>query len=250
MGSLEGKLYHFNREVVTGKESTLVVSDDLSVVDVWYQRLGHLNQQHFNTLSLASGMKLSTASKLSFCEGCMEGKMQRKSFKHVIHHQSKKKLELIHSDVCEPLQVESIGGSRYFVTFIDDYSGVSLFTLSSTKQKCLKNSSLFEMKVTKECGQATVKLRTDNGGEYMSKDFWEYLASIGIEYQLTVPHSPQNGVAERLNCTLMESARAMLSHANLSNKLWAEAVATAAYLRNRTTPSAVPTLYERYPHVK
>ena len=54
-----------------------------------------------------------------------------------------------------------------------------------------------------------------------------------------MPHSPQqNGVAERLNHTLMESARAMLSHSNLPDKFWAEAVATAAYLRNRSTTSA------------
>ena len=98
---------------------------------------------------------------------------------------------------------------------------------------------LFEAMVTKECGEPIMKLRTDNGGEYMSKDFQAYLTSKGIEHQLTIPHSPQqNGVAERLNRTLMESARAMLSHSNLPNKFWAEAVATAAYLRNRTTTSA------------
>ena len=93
--------------------------------------------------------------------------------------------------------------------------------------------------VTKECGEPIMKLRTDNGGEYTSTGFQAYLASKGIEHQLTVPHSPQqNGVAERLNRTLMESARAILSHANLPNNLWAEAIATAAYLRNRITTSA------------
>ena len=93
--------------------------------------------------------------------------------------------------------------------------------------------------MTLECGEPIMKLRTDNGGEYMSKEFQTYLTSKGIEHQLTVPHSPQqNGVAERLNSTLMESARAMLSHSNLPNKFWAEALATAAYLRNRITTSA------------
>ena len=72
--------------------------------------------------------------------------------------------------------------------------------------------------MTKESGEPIMKLRTDNGGEYMSKDFQAYLTSKGIEHQLTIPHSPQqNGVAERLNRTLMESARAMLSHSNVPN---------------------------------
>ena len=97
----------------------------------------------------------------------------------------------------------------------------------------------FEATVTKECGEPIMKLRTNNGGEYASKEFQAYLTSKGIEHQLTIPHSPQkNGVADRLNRTLMESARAMLSHSNLSNRFWAEAGATAVYVRNRAATSA------------
>ena len=156
-----------------------------------------------------------------------------------MHRQLKRKLELVHSNVCGPLQVESIGGSRYFVTFIDDYSRCVSIHFIKYKTEVFEKFKHFEAMVTKECGLPIRKLRTDNGGEYMSKDFQTYLALKGIEHQLTVPHSPQqNGVAERLNRTLMESTRAMLSHANLPKKLWAEAVATAAYLRNRTTTSA------------
>ena len=165
--------------------------------------------------------------------------MQRKPFKPLTHPQSKKKLELVHSDVCGPLQAESIGGSRYFVTFIDDYSRCVSVYFIKHKTEVFEKFKLFEAMVTKECGESIIKLRTDNGGEYVSKDFQAYLASKGIEHQLTVPHSPQqNGVAEWLNRTLMQSARSMLSHSNMPNKFWAEAVATAAYLRNRTTTSA------------
>ena len=113
MGSLAGKLYHLKYEVLTGKEDASMVSEDLSKIDLWYQQLGHLNRQ-LTTLvdrGLASGIKLSTTSKLSFCEGCVEGKMQCKPLKPLTHQQSKKKLELVQSDVCGPLQVESVGGS-------------------------------------------------------------------------------------------------------------------------------------------
>ena len=154
----------------------------------------------------------------------------------MIHQQSKRKLELVHSDVCGPLQVESIGGSRYFITFIDDYSRcVRSFYQAQTE--VFEKFKHFEAMVTKECGESIRKLRTDNGAS-ICKDFQTYLTSKGIEHKLTVPHSPQqNGVAERLNRILMESARAMLSHANLPKKLWAEAVATAAYIRNHTITS-------------
>ena len=63
---------------------------------------------------------------------------------------------------------------------------------------------LFDTMVTKECVEPIMKLRTDNGGEYMSTDFQAYLASKGIEHQPTIPYSPQqNGVAERVNRTHM-----------------------------------------------
>ena len=75
------------------------------------------------------------------------------------------------------------------------------------KTEVFEKFKLFDTMVTKECGEPIMKLRTDNGGEYMSTDFQAYLASKGIEHQPTIPHSPQqNGVAERVNRTLMESA--------------------------------------------
>ena len=119
---IKGKLYHFKKcEVVAGKETASIVSGDTSYVDLWHQRLDHLNWQQLNTLvnwGLASGITLSTTSKLSFWEGCVEGKMQCMQTVLTlslwsIDQQLKKKLELIHSDVCGPLQVELISGSRY-----------------------------------------------------------------------------------------------------------------------------------------
>ena len=79
---LTGKLYHLKCEVIADKESASIVSEDLPEGDLWHQRLGHVNRQQLNTLvdrDLASGIKLSPTSKLlSFCEGCIEGKVQRK----------------------------------------------------------------------------------------------------------------------------------------------------------------------------
>ena len=83
-------------------------------------------------------------------------------------------------------------------------------------------------------------LRSDNGGEYLSNEFKIYLKSKGIHHELTVPHCPeQNGVAERMNRTLMEMARSMMAHAGLPDKYWAEAVEAAAYIRNRTSTSSI-----------
>ena len=104
----------------------------------------------------------------------------------------------------------------------------------------------FETKVTNQSGVRIGTLRTDNGGKYMSKEFQDYLASKGITHELTMPHTPQqNRVAEQMNRKLQESARAMLSHANLPQGYWAEAIAAAAYLRNRV---AISPVEQKTPH--
>ena len=89
--------------------------------------------------------------------------------------------------------------------------------------------------VERSTGRRIISLRTDNGGEYTSLEFQSYLKREGIKHELTVPRSPeQNGVAERLNRTLMEAVRSMLVGAQLPQRFWAEALATAVYLRNRS----------------
>ena len=83
-------------------------------------------------------------------------------------------------------------------------------------------------------------LRTDNGGEYESDAFRMYCQNEGITRHLTASYTPeQNGVAERLNRTLLERARSMLSHSGLPAIFWAEAVNTAAYLLNLSPHSAL-----------
>ena len=77
-------------------------------------------------------------------------------------------------------------------------------------------------------------LRTDNGLEYCGKDFDKRLENFGIERQRTVAYTPQqNGIAERMNRTLVEMARCMLLESGVSTGFWAEAIQTAAYIRNR-----------------
>lgn len=83
-------------------------------------------------------------------------------------------------------------------------------------------------------------LRTDNGTEYVNKGLEEFLKKEGVKHQTTVPYIPQqNGLAERLNRTIVERARTMLVDAELEKPFWAEAVSAAVYLINRSPPSGV-----------
>jgi reverse transcriptase-like protein len=99
-------------------------------------------------------------------------------------------------------------------------------------------------------------LRSDRGGEYLSEEFSVHLKKAGTVRKLTVHDTPEhNGVAERLNRTLMEKVRAMLHDSDLPKFLWAEATAHAVYLKNRTWTRTIgdttpfELLYKEKPNV-
>ena len=116
------------------------------------------------------------------------------------------------------------------------------------KSEVINKFKDFETIVTNVCDQKIGALRTDNGGEYISREFQEYLKSRGIRHEPTIAYTPeQNGIAERLNRTLAEAARSMISQAGLNSNYWREAVATAAYVQNHTVTTAfTETPYERW----
>ena len=83
-------------------------------------------------------------------------------------------------------------------------------------------------------------IHTDNGGGFTSSEFEAHLCAEEVGHELTIPKNlEQNEVADRMNRTLVETVRSMLSHANLPHKLWGEALSTLAYLQNRSPTKAV-----------
>lgn len=143
-------------------------------------------------------------------------------------------LDLIHSDVCGPMRVASLGGSKYFVQFIDDHSRWGEIRFLKSKDEVLAATkeviNLFETQTERK-----VKcLHSDNGREYLNEASDVFLKKRGITRRLTIPHNPeQNGISERRNRTIVEMARCLLLQSGLPRFLWGEAVNTANYLRNR-----------------
>lgn len=128
----------------------------------------------------------------------------------------------------------SIGGSKYFLTLIDEYTRKVFIYFLKSKDQVASYFEQFQAQVENETGQRIKKLRMDNGREYVNQNLERTLRNSGIKYQLTVPYSPQlNGLAERMDRTLVEKARSMLFESDLPTCYWAE-VSTAAYLVNRS----------------
>src|SRR4051812_48979716 len=105
------------------------------------------------------------------CEECVQAKQHKNSFSKDAGNKSKAILEIIYSDVCGPIQVDSNGGNKYFVTSIDDFSRKLWTYLIKKKSEVIEVFAKFKSMVERQSGRKLKVLRTDGGGEYVSKDF-------------------------------------------------------------------------------
>ena len=168
------------------------------------------------------------------CESCILGKQKNVSFLKTGRTPNAEKLELVHTDLWGPSPVASLGGSRYYITFIDDSSRKVWVYFLKNKSKVFENFKKWKAMVETETGLKVKCMRLDNGGEYINGRFSEYCATQGIRMEKTIPGTPQqNGMAKRMNKTLNERARSIRLHARLTKFFWANAVSTATYLINQ-----------------
>ncbi|GKA56164.1 indole-3-acetic acid-amido synthetase GH3.17 [Tanacetum coccineum] len=183
--------------------------------------------------SMLKGLPNLEVRTETVCEGCQYGKEHRLPYEES-KFKAKEPLELIHSDVFGPIKQPSIGENRYMVTFIDDFSRYVWVYFMKNKSDTLAKFKEFKKSTKAEIGKDVRCLRTDNGGEYTSDEFSNYLQETKVRHQFTCANTPQqNGVSERKNRHLAEICRSMLHAKNVPGQFWAEAMKTAAYVINR-----------------
>ena len=228
-GSKTGTLYLVPSEtdnviaaVTKGEDSTL-----------WHRRMGHISERGLKKLQAVGKFPKLNSVSLEVCEDCIFGKQKAVKFSKQKKVPKEQNLELVHSNVWGPASVESLGGARYFVTFIDDHSRKLLVYYLKHKSEVFATFKKWKLEVENQSGRKIKCLLSDNGGEYESTEFKLFCEEMGIRRQRTVAGTPQqNGTAERMNQTLCNRARSMLVHSGLPKSFWAEAVTTAAYLIN------------------
>ncbi|KAI5322464.1 hypothetical protein L3X38_031536 [Prunus dulcis] len=190
-------------------------------IAIWHRRLGHLNMS----------------------------KQCRESFPKEATTRASTPLELVHSDICGPMQTTTKAGNRYFLTFIDDNTRMCWVYFLRQNSETLSVFKRFKVTVELQSGYKLKKLRSDRGGEYTSVEFDRFCADIGIERQLTTPYTlQQNGVAERKNRTIVEMAKCLLLEKKIPLDFWAEAVNTSVYILNGCPTKALNkrTPFEAY----
>lgn len=198
-GTRVGGLYKLD---VTKTGHQALASTTMSTKKLWHQRYGHLN--HNDLVLLRRKTMVVMKNNHVEYEACALGKQHREKFP--IHEEKRQReiLELIHTDVCGPMQTRSLGGALYFLIFVDDRSRYTWVYFIRKKSDVFEYFKEFKNMVEKQTGKYIKIIKSDQGGEYKSRVFNQYCKIHGIVKQFTVPHTPQrNGVAERKNRTLV-----------------------------------------------
>ncbi|GBN77035.1 Retrovirus-related Pol polyprotein from transposon TNT 1-94 [Araneus ventricosus] len=218
-------------------DSVMYTSVDLNLI---HKRLCHVNIPIIKDMcknKLVKGLeKVNIKIDNESCIACNVGKATRTSLKknYVYKRVTKSVLDKVHMDLWGPAPVNSLGGSKYFLSIIDDFSRkIDVFTLKS-KSEVFSIFKEYLSRVQRELGRKLKSVRTDNGLEFCHKDFETFLRDLGIKIERTSFYTPElNGIAERFNRSSMEAVRTMLQDSGLQPRFWAEALHAYVHTKNR-----------------
>ena len=185
--------------------------------EVWHRCFGHISYRGLQQLldgNLVEGFTVDMRSPRLDCTACTEAKQSEKPFS-ISTHCTTRLGELTHIDVWGKYDVTSIKGHQYFVLMVDDATcHITIEFLKTKDQAAQKVKDYLTYLRTHEKIPCTIQ--TDHRREFLNEYLRSWCQSQGIELQTTAPYSPsQNGVAEHMNHTLVELARAMLITAKL-----------------------------------
>lgn len=223
-------LYVIMAQVNRSSEALSAVSQPLAL---WHQRLAHASKDSVRRLygsKSVTGLSVKSGPTSGRCVSCIDAKFFRRTAKFN-PRRAHKVGQVVHSDVCGPMSVPSLGGSCYFTTFIDGHSGFLYVVAIKSKSDVAGAFRRFMQWCERRFDCSVKRLQSDGGGEYLH--LMRFLDENGIEFRPSPPYSPnQNAIAERANRTIIEATRTLLRHDRLPRSFWAEAAPFSTHVRN------------------
>jgi transposase InsO family protein len=238
MDHLKNKLYLVDFNKGKANLETCLVSKS-SMGWLWHRWLAHVGMR--NLVKHQKDKHILGLSNVHFekdkiCSACQARKQVG------IPHQPKsimtttQPLELIHMDLFGPVTYLSIEGNKYGLVIVDDYSRFTWIFFLFDKFQVRDKVKTFVRRAQKEFGLPIKKIRSNNGTKFKNTQVEEFLDEEGIKHELSTPYTPQqNGVVERKNQTLIDTARTMLDEYKTLDLFWCEVVNTACHAINVST---------------
>ncbi|WVZ00077.1 hypothetical protein V8G54_026146 [Vigna mungo] len=236
-GRRRNGLYILEGSTVIGHVS--VASGTENTARLWHLRMGHISEKGLEELEKQGLLLGDKLQKLDFCDHCVLGKSHRIPFGKG-KHSTERPFEYVHADLWGPARTLTHGGGAYFLSIIDDFSRRVWIYVLKNKSETFQKFKEWHTQIENQLGCRLKCLRTDNGLEFVSEEFNGFCKEKGIRRHRTVVGTPQqNGLAERMNRTILVRVRCMLLGSGLSKAFWGEAANTAVYLINRSLSSAL-----------
>lgn len=226
------------------QKNTICVNSSVKMTkkEKLHRTLGHVNFNYLDRLckyKLIEGSPKNLESDYFKCAICIKNKMHNIPFENN-RTRATEILQLVHTDLNGPHRNTGYDGSKYFLTFIDDFSKCTLIFTIKNKSEVYRCFLEYINLVANLTGKKIKKLRCDNGREYINNDVTNLIREKGIYIEPCPPYVKQlNGTAERYNRSIMDTARCLMSESKLHICYWPEAVKTAAYLKNRTIANTI-----------
>ncbi|KAF7782993.1 hypothetical protein Agabi119p4_2369 [Agaricus bisporus var. burnettii] len=232
----------------TGVHVNVVQSKRKAVsLEVWHRRLGHISVEVIKRMlkeDLVDGLSIAGSMEMKgLCEDCIFGKHTSHPYNNPASPENHP-LKRVYIDLWGPSPVQSAGGQRYFMLIIDGATSYRKLYFLTTKSvdATLMAFKEFHKEAERQTGKTLKEVRLDMGREWYNKLWSTYVKAHGIVLNFTTPYAhQQNGKAERSMRTLLDMARTSLADSGLPQKYWADAVQTAAYVRNLTPTTGSPT---------
>jgi hypothetical protein len=160
---------NYDASIYVQNSSTINDSDIIT----WHARLGHIGKDRLHRLTRAGLLGSLTKEELPICEHCLAGKTTRLPFGKAKRASSS--LQLIHSDICGPMNVRARHGGNYFIIFIDDFTRFGHVYLISHKSEALDCFIRYTNLVENKLSTKIKALRIDRGLEYLSEQFKNFV---------------------------------------------------------------------------
>ncbi|CAI7735268.1 unnamed protein product [Closterium sp. NIES-54] len=201
-----------------------IVSETKSTPDRLHARLAHVSVDPIKSSAkhkVATGLDITPSIGADPpCVSCVGGKLARHTFPDK-GSDAEEALAAVHIDLCGPFRVAAKDGSLFFLLLKDRHTRFVWMMLVTKKSDVLREFQKWLVLVERQAKKSVLMLRSDQGGEFLGKEFTDFVDSKGIVHNLTCPYTPQqNGMAEREMSTAVESVRTMLLHMGVQHHWW------------------------------
>ena len=199
--------------------------------------MGHASYKHLSIISKHESIlgiaKLSRINNV-VCGPCQLGKQTKAKHPDTQTYATSRKLKLLHLDLMGPTRTKFLGGKRYIMVVVDDFTSYTWVILLQSKSDAPEHIEALCRRLQKEKCLKIDQIQSDHGKEFENSYMESFCTRSGISQEFSAPITPQqNGVVERKNRVIQEMARAMLHNKDVAKNLWGEAVNTSCHTVNK-----------------